>query len=131
MLWLRLLIAALCVLAYLRSPIDLIPEPIPGLGVLDDVLVLVGFLWWARAQLRHARPRPAPPKPTATNEVWNPYAVLGIPANASAKEITHAYREQMKRYHPDRVADLGEELQQLAHQKTVEIQRAYAELSRA
>ena len=41
-----------------------------------------------------------------------------------------AYREQLKLYHPDRVADLGPELQQVAHQKTVELQRAYAELTR-
>jgi hypothetical protein len=34
----------------------------------------------------------------------------------------------MKLYHPDRVADLGHELQELAHRKALDIQRAYAEL---
>jgi DnaJ-domain-containing protein 1 len=34
----------------------------------------------------------------------------------------------MKRYHPDRVDDLGEELQRVAHEKTLAIQRAYEEL---
>ena len=29
----------------------------------------------------------------------------------------------MKRYHPDRVNQLGEELQRVAHQKTLDIQR--------
>jgi DnaJ-domain-containing protein 1 len=43
-------------------------------------------------------------------------------------ELTRAYREQMKKYHPDRVADLPAEFQALAHQKAIEIQRAYAEL---
>ena len=56
--------------------------------------------------------------------------MLGVTRGASAGDITRAYREQMKRYHPDRVADLGEELRQLAHEKTVAIQRAYEELSR-
>jgi DnaJ-domain-containing protein 1 len=55
----------------------------------------------------------------------DPYAVLGVPRGASPDEITRAYREQMKRYHPDRVADLGDELQQVAHRKTLAIQRAY------
>jgi preprotein translocase subunit Sec63 len=61
---------------------------------------------------------------------WDPHAVLGVARGASREEITRAYREQLKRYHPDRVADLGTELQQLAHRKTVELQRAYGELTR-
>jgi preprotein translocase subunit Sec63 len=61
---------------------------------------------------------------------WDPWAVLGVARGASRDEIARAYREQLKRYHPDRVADLGPELQQVAHRKTVELQRAYAELSR-
>ena len=61
---------------------------------------------------------------------WDPHAVLGVARGASREVITRAYREQLKRYHPDRVADLGTELQQLAHRKTVELQRAYGELTR-
>jgi preprotein translocase subunit Sec63 len=60
---------------------------------------------------------------------WDPYAVLGVARGASQDEIARAYREQVKRYHPDRVADLGTELQQVAHKKTVELQRAYRELT--
>ena len=62
--------------------------------------------------------------------VWDPRAVLGVARGATRDEIVRAYREQLKRYHPDRVADLGPELQQVAHRKTVELQRAYAELTR-
>jgi preprotein translocase subunit Sec63 len=61
---------------------------------------------------------------------WDPYVVLGVTRGASRDEIVRAYREQLKLYHPDRVADLGPELRQVAHQKTVELQRAYAELTR-
>ena len=61
---------------------------------------------------------------------WDPYTVLGVGRGASREEIVQAYRAQLKRYHPDRVADLGDELQQLAHRKTLELQRAYAELTR-
>lgn len=60
---------------------------------------------------------------------WDPYVVLGVTRGASRDEIAQAYREQLKRYHPDRVADLGPELQRVAHRKTVELQRAYAELT--
>ena len=48
---------------------------------------------------------------------------------ATREEVRDAYRAQMKLYHPDRVADLGAELQAVAHRKSIEIQRAYDELS--
>jgi DnaJ-domain-containing protein 1 len=34
----------------------------------------------------------------------------------------------MHEYHPDKVAHLGKELQQLAHRKALEIQQAYQQL---
>ena len=69
-----------------------------------------------------ARPAPA--------GAWDPHAVLGVGPDASREEITRRYHEELKRYHPDRVADLGVELQRLAHQKTIELRRAYDELVR-
>lgn len=128
MTWLRVGAVGLAVLLYLRSPIDLIPDRIGAIGLLDDLAVLIGFILWARNQLR--QPAGGPTMQSAGDAAWNPYHVLGVGRGASPDEITHAYREQMKRYHPDRVADLGEELQQLAHRKAVEIQRAYEELGK-
>lgn len=90
------------------------------------LLLLVLLLVVLRAA-RALLPRPSPPAPRGD---WDPWAVLGVAREASRDEITRAYREQVKRYHPDRVADLGPELQQVAHRKTVELQRAYAELTR-
>jgi DnaJ-domain-containing protein 1 len=60
---------------------------------------------------------------------WDAHAVLGVPRGASSEAVTQAYRDRLKEYHPDRVAGLGRELQELAHRKTVDIQRAYAELT--
>jgi preprotein translocase subunit Sec63 len=91
------------------------------------------FLILAIAVARVVRALLAPPRPSAPDgppQRWDPWAVLGVTRGASQDEIARAYREQLKRYHPDRVADLGPELQQVAHRKTVELQRAYAELSR-
>ncbi|HWP67184.1 MAG TPA: J domain-containing protein [Candidatus Limnocylindria bacterium] len=71
-----------------------------------------------------------PPPPPGPDTGWDPWAVLGVPRGASRDAITRTYHEQMKRYHPDRVADLGAELQELAHRKTLELRRAYDELTR-
>jgi DnaJ like chaperone protein len=57
------------------------------------------------------------------------YDTLGVPPGASADEIKSAYRELAKKYHPDRVAHLGEEFSELAHTKFTEIQQAYERLS--
>jgi DnaJ-class molecular chaperone len=61
---------------------------------------------------------------------FDPYEVLGISRSASKGEIRQAYHDQLRQYHPDKVDDLGEELQKLAHGRTLDIRRAYDELKR-
>ena len=53
----------------------------------------------------------------------NPYEVLGIKEGASQEEIRAAYREQVKKYHPDRHQD--NPLYELAEEKLQEINEAY------
>jgi preprotein translocase subunit Sec63 len=56
---------------------------------------------------------------------WN--EVLGISAKATVDDVHSAYRSKISQYHPDRVAGLGPELQDLAEQHSKDINRAYAE----
>lgn len=121
--------AGLLALAYLISPIDLLPDVTP-VGLIDDLIILVTTGWWIHDQWRRRPPaRPAEPAPAGGEPAWDPYHVLAVRRGATRDEITRAYREQMKRYHPDRVSGLGDELQAVAHRKTLEIQRAYIELT--
>jgi DnaJ-class molecular chaperone len=86
-------------------------------------------VWWLRNRLRvQPRAQSGGAGDGAPPPAWDPHAVLGIRRGATAAEISRAYRAQMKLYHPDRVADLGPELRQVAHRKAIDIQRAYAEL---
>lgn len=53
------------------------------------------------------------------------YHILGLKHDATIDEIKSAYKQKIKDYHPDRVANLGDELKNLAAKKTVEINQAY------
>ena len=56
------------------------------------------------------------------------YKLLGVPYSATFQEITRAYREAMKRAHPDRHRP---ERRAAAEERAKELNRAFATLSRA
>jgi molecular chaperone DnaJ len=58
----------------------------------------------------------------------NPYEVLGINQGASEDEIKKAYREMVKKYHPDQYQD--NPLSTLAEEKLREINEAYESLTK-
>ena len=77
---------------------------------------------------------------TSHSEEWNlqsesdstffdPYNILGVSPKASYEQVKTSYKKQMQAYHPDKVAHLGEALQDLANKRTKDIQRAYEELA--
>ena len=61
----------------------------------------------------------------------DPYIILGISRGASETEIKEAYHRELAKYHPDKVAHLGIELQELARTKTTAIIAAYKALERS
>ena len=56
---------------------------------------------------------------------FDPWRVLGLSPGATPQAIQNAFREQAKLYHPDRVAHLGIELQEIAERKTKDLNRAH------
>lgn len=58
----------------------------------------------------------------------DPYKVLGVDRNASDADIKKAYRDMVKKYHPDKYAD--SDLKDLASDKLKEVNAAYAEIQK-
>ena len=51
--------------------------------------------------------------------------LLGLRGKISMSDIHKAYRTKMKEYHPDKISNMAEELQELALKRTKEINEAY------
>ncbi len=53
------------------------------------------------------------------------YKVLEIAENATEEEIKKAYRKMAVKYHPDKLSDLGPDIQKAAKEKFIKVQEAY------
>lgn len=152
-------------LAYLISPIDIIPDLLlPFVGWIDDGVVIATIVYLIRygrlpnfffkkqgpfkQPFNHktknftsntnsgSNTRPntgqANQKKTSSSHIpKTPHEILGIGPNASKKEIQTAYKEAIKKYHPDKLSHLGEDFSDLANEKFLEIQTAYDALMKA
>ena len=59
------------------------------------------------------------------------YEVLGVEESATDDEVKKAYRKLAVRYHPDKVASMGEEYQKGAKEKFQRVQEAYDNVKKA
>jgi curved DNA-binding protein CbpA len=57
------------------------------------------------------------------------YELLDLPPTASSDDIKKAFRQQIARYHPDKVQHLGKEFQDMAADRAAELTEAYRILS--
>ena len=85
--------------------------------------LLTGYL----TQKNSPRPRVAEAGRTS-GTASTPHEVLGVAADASQDEIKSAYQRLIRQYHPDRVADMGPEIREVAERRAKEINAAYEQL---
>jgi len=146
--FLTLLIIVLAMI-YVVSPYDFIPDLFPITGWIDDTAILALAFYYLRNGkfpdfltrfFRSLTGQPAPSGNTASGGYRpsdtgpsagksDPHTVLGVKPGASKEEIHAAYRRLVHQYHPDKVAHLGAEFQEIARKKFVEIQHAYESLT--
>ena len=79
--------------------------------------------WSARARAAPPKSATLPIAPPAP-KVKSPWEVLEVAETATEEEIQSAYRKKVAQYHPDRVAHLPSEFQDLAHHKLLELNGA-------
>ena len=69
-------------------------------------------------------------KATVVPETDWAYQVLGIAPNATDEEVKKAYRAMAVKHHPDKVAHLGEAVQNAAQEKFKKVQQAYGAIQK-
>ncbi len=146
-------------LAYLISPVDIIPDLLlPFAGWIDDGVVIASIYYLIRYgklprfffkkqnpfnrhsgknqadftsrnkrdnNRNHQKKNQQSHKNRSSKSTKTPHEVLGIRPDASRKEIQNAYKQAIKKYHPDKLSHLGEDFSDLANEKFLEIQKAY------
>jgi DnaJ like chaperone protein len=63
-------------------------------------------------------------------DVDSDYKILEIEPSANVDEIKKAYRKMAVKFHPDKVLDLGEEVQRAAKEKFQKVQEAYENIKK-
>jgi len=58
------------------------------------------------------------------------YKILGLSPSVSDNEVKHAHRQMLKKYHPDKLAHLGEGVRLSAQKKFLKVQKAYEHIKR-
>ena len=142
-------------MAYLISPVDIIPDLLlPFVGWIDDGVVIASIYYLIRfgklpnfffkkqnpfkqpSGQNHAdftsqketnkkRSYQQTDQNRSSQSIPTPHEILGITPDASKKEIQNAYKQAIKKYHPDKLSHLGKDFSNLANEKFLEIQKAY------
>lgn len=63
-------------------------------------------------------------------DVDGDYIILEVDPNASDEEVKKAYRKMAVKFHPDKVADLGEDAQRIAKERFQKVQDAWESIKK-
>ena len=58
------------------------------------------------------------------------YNVLGVSSSSSDQEIKKAYRKMANKYHPDKIAQLGDDFKDIAQEKFKSVSEAYQKIKK-
>lgn len=70
-------------------------------------------------------------KTTRVSSMTANYAILEIASTASDDEVKKAYRKLVRKYHPDKLQGLGQDVIDAGKEKFIKVQSAYEEICKA
>jgi translocation protein SEC63 len=59
------------------------------------------------------------------NQIWDPYAILGISTSAPLDKIKSHYKKLSKLWHPDKIKLVGNLTKEIVEQRFVDLTKAY------
>ena len=133
----RIIFMLVLAVIYFIVPFDLIPDHWGRPGRIDDLLfifiiVYVNFfkplIDEVLANRRNFRQDSS--ASTAKADSDDPFEILGLPHSAPFADIRNAYHEKIRQYHPDLVAKMGPEIQEVARKQTQRLNFAYETLKK-
>ncbi|NOG85306.1 MAG: DnaJ domain-containing protein [Planctomycetes bacterium] len=125
---LKFYLLVIFLIIYILSPFDFFP------GFIDDIIAFCA-LWyqWRKRNIQKNQAGFSSHGPTeerkrstpgVRSQVEEAYRLLDISPGASWEEVHKVYKEKVMKSHPDKVAHLGEELQEKAKEVTLKLNKA-------
>lgn len=90
---------------------------------LECLQKIAGYLYISAYDFKNIRAR-------YVRDTTSAYAALGLSHTAAESEIKSAYRQMVKKYHPDKVSAMGDPYVAKAKKRFQEIQQAYEHIKR-
>ncbi len=135
----RTLLVLVLAIFYVLFPYDILPDVLGRIGRIDDVLLIFLLVFWyfikpvideMKYKNRYNHSGSFEGENQNDTQTDDPYEILGVEKNADMAAIRRAYQEKIRQYHPDLVAKMGPEIQELARQKSQKINNAYQKLKK-
>ena len=94
--------------------------------------LLIWLVWRVlQRSILHSRAKTgAASGPEPAQRLQSPYEILEVPSGSDFKAIKAAYQNKIRQYHPDKVADMGPEVREVAEKRSKEINEAYSILKK-
>ena len=124
----------LLLIIYIISPLDLVP------AFFDDLIALVVLIYMTLKQrgvlggtrYTHSKTRYKEgnqsyhrARPDGDLSLQEAYRTLGVAPNAAWEDIKKAYKEKIRKNHPDKVSHLSEEIQEKAREMTIRLNNLF------
>ena len=90
---------------------------------VDMIGIIAGYIGISRGDYESIRAM-------FVKDLHSAYKVLEVSSDATNEEIKAAYRKMAVKYHPDKVAHLGEDVQNAAKEKFQQLNAAYEEIKK-